>query len=162
MKNANRPQRIPPPIARLAAMAATAALFGFHADAQSYVRPDCRPLISVARLDPSPPTARWYKRFWTGDCGGLSGCVGGSPNWNEVVGKLVARSTPAQRPTVLAKACRLGPVIGQEWTRPRDVRRVDSGDLRKFQRALESAGDVLKGIENVEREARAKIGSRQG
>ena len=74
--------------------------------------------------------------------------------------KLVARSRAQERPAVLARACRLGPLIGLEWTRPRTVRRIDSGDLRKFKTTLESSGDVLKGIERVEAEARAKIGSR--
>jgi hypothetical protein len=147
---------------QLAATSAALALVGFDAGAQAYVRPDCRPLLAAPRLDPSPPTARWYRRFWTGECGGLSGCMGGSPNWNEIVGKLVARSAPGERPTVLAKTCRLGPLIGQEWTRPRDVRRIDSGDLRGFERVLESAGDVLKGIDQVEAQARAKVGRRRG
>lgn len=134
-------------------------LLGAPADAQSYVRADCRGLAPAARLDPSPPTSRWYKRFWTGDCNGLRGCVSGAPNWNEIVGKLVARSRPPDRPTVRAKACRLGPLIGQEWTRPRKVRRIDSGDLRSFRTALESAPDVIQGIERVEAQVRAKIAS---
>jgi len=141
------------------AIVVVAAFIGGEAKAQTYVRPDCQPHISAPRLDPSPPTAGWYRRFWTGDCQGLRGCVGGSPNWNEIVGKLVTRSTAAERPAVLAKACSLGPLIGQEWTRPREIRRIDSGDLRKFQRALGSAGDVLKGIELVDAQARAKIGT---
>jgi hypothetical protein len=155
MSKFNRPRHIWPRIPMQAAIFAAAVLTCPRADAQSYVRPDCRPLASVDRLDPSPLTARWYKRFWTGDCDGLRGCINGSPNWNEVVGKLVARSHPSDRPTVLAKACRLGPLIGQEWTRPRKVRRIDSGDLRGFKTALESAGDVLKGIERVDVQARA-------
>jgi hypothetical protein len=132
------------------------------AGAQSYVRAECRPLVSIAGLDPSPLTARWYRRFWTGECEGLGGCISGSPNWNEIVGKLVARSAPSQRMTVLTRACRLGPLIGAEWTRPRDVRRIDTSDLRGFKKALESAGDVLQGIERVERQALAKTGRRRG
>ena len=158
MTKFNRPGHIWAQVRMRAAMVALVVLTGPRAEAQTYVRPDCRPLASADRLEPSPLTARWYKRFWTGDCDGLRGCINGSPNWNEVVGKLVARSRPPDRLAVLAKACRLGPVIGQEWTRPRKVRRIDSGDLRAFNRALESSGDVLKGIERVEAQARAKIG----
>ena len=139
---------------------AVAGLAAVQAKAQAYVRPDCRPFLAAPQLDASPPTAGWYKRFWTGDCRGLHGCVGGSPNWNEIVGKLVTRSPALERPAVLAKACRLGPLIGQEWTRPGAVRRIDSRDLRKFQGALESSGDLLKGIDQVEGQARAKIGRR--
>jgi len=139
-------------------LAATVLLCPGGAGAQSYVRPDCRPLLSADGLDPSPPTARWYRRFWTGECEGLQGCIPGSPNWNEIVGELVARSAPSDRPTVLARACHLGSLIGAEWTRPRDVRRIDSGDLRGFKTALQSAGNVLAGIQRVEVAALAKIG----
>jgi hypothetical protein len=138
-------------------MLATALASG-GARAQAYVRPDCLPLISEAAPSPETSlTARWYRRFWTGDCAGLSGCFGGSPNWNGIVGELVARSDAGARPQVLAKACRLGPLIGLEWTRPKDVRRIDSGDLRRFRSALASSRDVLAGLDFVEAQARAKI-----
>jgi len=147
----------------LAALGPTAVLailtISFPARAQSYVRADCKPVVT-AGAPADALTAHWYRRFWTGDCTGLHGCMAGSPNWNDVVSKLVARSRAQERPAVLARACRLGPLIGLEWTRPRTVRRIDSRDLRKFKTTLESSGDVLKGIERVEAEARAKIGSR--
>lgn len=143
-----------------AVLVAASGVGAQEAGAQEYVRADCRPLVAGAAAAPSPASslsARWYRRFWTGDCGGLSGCFGGSPNWNEVVGQLVARADASTRAAVLAKACRLGPVIGLEWTRPRDVRRIDSGDLRKFNSALASAHDVMRGLDVVETEARAHI-----
>jgi hypothetical protein len=128
------------------------------AEAQSYVRSECRPLVSVVGLDPSPLTARWYRRFWTGDCEKLHGCISGAPNWNEIVGELAARSANSQRAMVLTRACRLGPLIGVEWTRPKGVRRIDTSDLRGFKKTLESASNVLQGIEQVEAETLAKIG----
>lgn len=127
------------------------------ADATVGIRSDCQPSIGHAAQISDPLTASWYQRFWTGSCGGLSGCVAGSPNWNDVVGKLVARSPLAQRDQVLARACRLGPLIGLEWTRPRAVRRIDTGDLRGFQRTLESSPDVLSGIEAVMARVRIKL-----
>lgn len=130
------------------------------AQAQSYVRADCRPLIGANRLGQTSLTARWYKRFWTGDCGGLKGCLAGAPNWNQIVGKLVVRASAADRPAVLARACRLGPVIGLEWTRPSTVRRIDSGDLRRFKATLESSRDVRAGLARVEAQARAAIAGR--
>ncbi|HEV2531035.1 hypothetical protein [Phenylobacterium sp.] len=140
-----------------AAMAAALVLGAAPAQAQSYVRAECKPLIAADRLAEGSLTARWYKRFWTGDCNGLGGCMGGSPNWNGIVGQLVARAAPSERQAVLAKACRLGPLIGLEWTRPKDVRRIDSGDLRGFQATLQSSRDVLVGMGKVEAQARAKI-----
>lgn len=155
-----RQDRRRPPRLAIAAQAALAAAVASAApaEAQTYVRTDCRPLVSTERLDPSPLTARWYHRFWTGDCGGLSGCLGGAPNWNEAVGKLAARAKPEDRARVTAQACRLGALIGQEWTRPRKVRRIDSGDLRSFKATLDGAGDVRTGLARVEAKARAKIG----
>jgi len=69
----------------------------------------------------------------------------------------VSRSPEPQRPAVLAKACGLGPLIGLEWTRPRNVRRIDSGDLRAFNGTLAGSKDVMSGLDAVEAQARAKI-----
>lgn len=145
-----------------AAIVASVVLSCATAEARTYVRAECRPIARTDQLDPSPVAARWYRRFWTGDCDGLKGCLNGSPNWNEIVGKLVAKSRPQDRQTVLVKACRLGPLIGQEWTRPRGVRHIDSGDLRGFKKTLESAGDVVEGVDRVEAQVRAKIGRGRG
>ena len=119
---------------------AMALVGGSAAAAQDFIRADCRQHVENS---PAPGadalTRRWYRRFWTGECAGLSGCMGGAPNWNGVVGELVARSPEPQHAAVLAKACRLGPLIGVEWTRPRNVRRIDSGDLRSFNATLKAA-----------------------
>jgi hypothetical protein len=136
------------------------SLSASQAAAQSYVRPECQKLIAPAGLEPGSTTERWYRRFWTGDCRGLSGCFGGSPNWNEVVAKLTARAKPAEKSVVLVKSCKLGPLIGLEWTKPKKVRRIDTGDLRGFNGTLERAGDVATGIDKVEAQARAKIAGR--
>ena len=142
------------------AFALATALSAAPVAAQDYVRAECRPLIGPDPLasDPASTTARWYRRFWTGNCDGLFGCFGGSPNWNEVVGRLVGRSAPADRAAVLAKACRLGPQIGLEWTRPKSLRRIDTGELRRLKSTLDAARDVPSGLDRVEAEVRAKLG----
>lgn len=142
-------------------IAATMLVCARSAEAQNYVRAECRSQVSTVGLDPSMLTARWYRRFWTGECEGLRGCIAGAPNWNDIVGQLVARSDPSERATVLTRACRLGPLIGAEWTRPREVRRIDTSDLREFKKILESAGNVLQGIQRVETQTLAKIGRRR-
>jgi hypothetical protein len=152
-----RPDRRSPKIPARAALIFAALLCAPPAQAQPYVRSDCQPLVSTDRLDPSPLAARWYRRFWTGDCDGLRGCLPGSPNWNDVVAKLTARTGPSERAQVLTQVCRLGALIGQEWTRPRDVRRIDTGDLQRFKSTLDAAGDVPAGLTQVEAKARAKI-----
>lgn len=152
---------MPIPVSRKAAPAAvvlTLLLAAAPAGAQSYVRADCRPLVGAAPAGQDALTAGWYRRFWTGDCGTLRGCAGGAPNWNQIVGRLTARAAPTVRPAVLARACRLGPLIGLEWTRPSAVRRIDSGDLRGFKATLDRAGDVLAGLRTVEMQVREKVG----
>jgi hypothetical protein len=128
------------------------------AQAQDYVRADCRAQIDPAasRFD-TPLHQRWYKRFWTGDCDHLPFCFSGSPNWNDIVGKLLTRGGPAERTALLPKACRLGQMIGLEWARDKKVRRIDTGDLRAFKSQLEASGDALRGVERVEASARAKM-----
>lgn len=137
-------------------------LFTAGAQAQSFVRPDCQGFVGVSptRFD-TPNHERWYRRYWTGMCEPeIPRCIPGSPNWNGMVGKLLARATPAERPATLAKACRLGQLIGLEWSRSKAVRRIDLGDLRTFNHTLDSEDDVLKGLDRVEQAARAKLAER--
>jgi hypothetical protein len=126
--------------------------------AQDYVRADCRAqLAPTASQFATPLHQRWYRRFWTGDCDHLPLCFSGSPNWNGIVGKLLARGGPAERAALLPKACRLGQIIGLEWARDKKVRRIDTDDLHAFKGQLEASGDALLGIERVEASARAKM-----
>jgi hypothetical protein len=127
--------------------------------AQDYVRADCKPFLSSTSSVASKTQGRWYRRFWTGDCDGLFLCVSGSPNWNEIAGKLVARAAATDHATVRAKACSLGQLIGLEWSRGRRLRRIDTADLRGFKAKLDAAPNVLQGLEQIEASARAKIGT---
>lgn len=126
--------------------------------AQDYVRADCRGQLdtSTLRFDTSLHQ-RWYRRFWTGDCDHLPLCIPGSPNWNSIVGKLLVRGGPAEQAALLPKACRLGQMIGLEWARDKKVRRIDTRDLHAFKGQLEASGDALRGVEQVEASARAKM-----
>jgi len=131
------------------------------AQAQSFVRADCQGLIGVApnRYD-TPEHARWYQRFWTGTCDHLPFCVPGSPNWNDIVGKLLVKGGPSERSAVLPKACRLGQLIGLEWSREKSIRKIDTHDLRFFNATLETANDTLRGLDRVEQAARLKLAAR--
>ena len=131
------------------------------AQAQAFVRPDCQALIGAGpgRYD-TPEHARWYQRFWTGHCDRLPLCIPGSPNWNDIVDKLLVKGGPAERAALLPKACRLGQTIGLEWSRAKSIRRIDTADLRVFNATLESANDTLKGLDNVEQAARARLAAR--
>lgn len=143
-----------------AAAAAGVLLVAGNAQAQSYVRPDCQGVtVSPARYD-SPEHERWYRRFWTGTCDHLALCVPGGPNWNEIVGKLLVKGGPAERPALLPKACRLGQTIGLEWSRERAIRRITTADLKVFSTMLEATGDTLQGVDRVDAAARAKLGGK--
>jgi hypothetical protein len=126
--------------------------------AQDFVREDCRDFISspAAAFD-TPDHLRWYRRFWSGDCGHMVFCISGSPNWNDIVGKLVARGGPTERTALLPKACRLGQLIGFEWSRNKRTRRITTKDLRTFSAMLEASGDALRGLDVVETAARTKL-----
>ncbi|WP_419317562.1 hypothetical protein ACN2C7_13910 [Caulobacter sp. ErkDOM-E] len=130
-----------------------------EAGAQEFVRHDCRTTVqATGRLQfENDLHARWYKRFWTGACQDLSLCLPGSPNWNDVVDKLLTRGGPSQQPVLLPKACRLGQLIGMEWARDRRIKRIKTGDLKVFNTMLEASGDPLRGVDQVERKARTLI-----
>ena len=138
--------------------AAMTVLTSGAACAQDFVRADCKPFVSVAAIE-FKTQDRWYRRFWTGDCDGLFFCVSGAPNWNDIVGKLVARTGARQHAAVQAKACALGQLIGLEWSREKRLRRINTTDLRGFKTKLDAAPDVLQGLEQIEASARVKIGT---
>jgi hypothetical protein len=141
-----------------AAALAVSVLVAGGAQAQSYVRPDCQGLVGVSpsRYD-TAEHERWYRRFWTGTCDHLSFCIPGSPNWNDIVGKLLVKGGPGERAALLPKACRLGQLIGLEWSREKNVRKINTADLKSFNATLESSDDTLKGLDKVETIARAKL-----
>lgn len=144
-------------MARLAVLVLAVALLAANvARADEFVRDDCRGVIAPSgslKYD-TPEHARWYKRFWTGDCDHLPFCFPGSPNWNDIVGKLLAKGGPREQPLLLPKACRLGQLIGLEWSRDKKIKHITTGDLRVFNTMLEASGDPLKGVDQVDSKAR--------
>lgn len=145
-------------IRALVAALATLLIAG-EAGAQEFVRHDCRTTVqATSKLQfENDLHARWYKRFWTGSCQDLSLCMAGSPNWNDIVGKLLSKGGPSEQPVLLPKACRLGQLIGMEWSRDRRIKRIKTGDLKVFSTMLEASGDPLRGVDQVERKARTLI-----
>lgn len=122
-----------------------------EAQAQAYVAPMCRGLVSDASLHfDTAEHVRWYKRFWTGQCDHLMACIPGDPNWNDIAAKLVARGSPAERAALQPKVCSLGQRIGFEWSREHGVRRVTTADLRRYHSILDHDGDALRGVTTVE------------
>ncbi len=140
------------PVFALALLAANVA------NADEFVRADCRNVVapSASLKYDTPEHALWYRRFWTGSCQHLPLlCLPGSPNWNDVVGKLLAKGGPAEQPALLPKACRLGQLIGLEWSRDKKVKHITTNDLRIFDNMLNASGDALRGVDQVDAKARA-------
>ena len=144
-----------------AAVAAMVVLgTGSAVQAGEFVRADCRALVrptDAIRFD-TDEHLRWYKRFWTGTCDHLSFCFPGSPNWNDIVGKLLTKGGAGEQSALLPKACRLGQLIGLEWAKDKGVQKISTKDLKVFNGMLEAAGDPLKGVEAVDAKARAMTG----
>lgn len=132
------------------------------ARADEFVRGDCRGVVaaSTALKYDTAEHARWYKRFWTGECDHLALCVPGGPNWNEVVGKLLAKGGPREQLALLPKACRLGQLIGLEWSRDKKIKHITTGDLKVFNSMLEASGDALRGVDQVDAKARTLTATR--
>lgn len=139
-----------------------ATLLAGGASAQEFVRNDCRTTVQSTQTlkFEDPKHALWYKRFWTGSCADLSMCMPGSPNWNDIVSKLLIKGGPAERGVLLPKACRLGQMIGMEWARDRRIKRIKTADLKTFNSILEASGDAVRGVEQVDAKARAMISQR--
>jgi hypothetical protein len=141
---------------------AVVAAFGIAPAVQAaeFVRADCRTLVKptdAIRFD-TDEHLRWYKRFWTGTCDHLAFCFPGSPNWNDIVGKLLVKGGAGEQPALLPKACRLGQLIGLEWAKDKNVQKITTKDLKGFNALLEAAGDPLKGVEAVDAKARVMAG----
>jgi hypothetical protein len=143
-----------------AVLLAATLLAAGDAAAQSYVRGDCQSLATAPTRYDTPEHERWYKRFWTGQCDHIPMCISGAPNWNELVGKLLVKVGPTQRGVLLPKACRMGQLIGLEWSREKSIRKINTADLRVFNTTLEASSDTLKGLDKIELAARAKLAAR--
>lgn len=129
-----------------------------QAQAQAYVADICQASVTPATLRfDSAEHSRWYKRFWTGECDHILGCLPGSPNWNAIMRQLVARAAPSERAQLLPKACRLGQLVGLDWSREHGVRKITTQDLRRLYAILEQ-GDPLTGVDHAEAAARAQLG----
>jgi hypothetical protein len=96
----------------------------------------------------------WYGRFWTGTCDGLSfwqsiRCQSGEPDWSQLVDRTLARAPAARRPYLKFYLWRLGRLIGFEWARDNDVRKIDTGTLQIWFDWLDHDGDVMHALTRV-------------
>jgi hypothetical protein len=141
-------------IARSFPLAVTLALTAMAVQAQEFVRPECLGVVHASaglKFD-SVEHANWYRRFWTGSCRNLPAmrCMPGSPNWNGVVTELLKKGRADQAPAITTAACRMGEIIGHEWSREKAIRKINTDDLKAFMATLDTAPDVATGLNRVE------------
>ncbi len=104
----------------------------------------------------------WYGVFWTGKCSELPFferlvCLKGNPTWAEVTKMVLAKARPGARAVLRAKMMRLGRMIGYEWARHNDDRRINSDDLKRWSDWLKDGPDVANAIDRLSEAARRRL-----
>jgi hypothetical protein len=106
----------------------------------------------------------WYGRFWTGSCEGLStglfspdGCFGGRPYWDDTLAQALEGVPPQDQGRLRNRLWALGRMIGHEWARDNDVRRIDSNDVEAWGNLLKTSSDLEATIDLIEAEADEKL-----
>ena len=82
------------------------------------------------------------------------------PYLTSELSELLRRAAPAERPALLARACRLGRMVGYEWARDNGIRRIDTDDLQGYEEQLSRAGGAGAALDLVEQSAKAKLAAR--
>jgi hypothetical protein len=136
------------------------------ATAQEAIRQDCLAHVApISRLTFSHDKhRRWYRRYWNGKCDGLStsffsdACSENEPGWNHAVGEILRQAPPARAGELLAKACKLGELIGYEWAKDNNVRCIHtmgSSSLSSLNSILREGGDIFARLERIEAKAKS-------
>ena len=113
----------------------------------------------------------WYQRFWYGDCDGLSGSawsecglvkIFNPEYWFDTVDQVVQRAAPSERPALRVALWRLGRVIGHEWARANDIRRIDTDDIEEWGDELRraSASDLCATVQTLFSSATTRLQER--
>ncbi len=96
----------------------------------------------------------WYNVFWTGKCGELPflerlTCLKGRPAWTEVTRMVMAKAQPDARTAMHDRMIRLGRMIGHEWARHNEDRRIDNDDLTLWSKWLKKSADVNGAVDRM-------------
>lgn len=104
----------------------------------------------------------WYVRFWTGSCDELRYviCMAGTPNWNNIMQRLLANVPAAKRERLHVRLILLGRRVGYEWARENDVRRINNEHIKSWSADLKTnAADPEAAVTRIEGQARTLLGS---
>ncbi len=106
----------------------------------------------------------WYSFFWSGKCElplfERLVCLMGYPTWTAVAQMVLDKAKPDARAAMRDKIIRLGRMIGHEWARHNDERRIDDDDLKRWSKWLQDEPDVASAVERLFEAARRRL-SRQ-
>lgn len=109
---------------------------------------------------------KFYRRFWTGDCTGLSifdgaWCVSGEPNWGKGIAETTQKHGVAEGSETYARLCKLGRSMGHEWARENDVRFVCTDDLKVWIPELASAKDLPVALAALEKRVADRLAAKK-
>lgn len=100
----------------------------------------------------------WYERFWTGDCSGVSGfCLSGRPNWSDTVSHVIKKLETNEVPHFRYRLWRLGRLVGHEWAKENDVRKIHTSHTRKWDSQLRKADQLEKVLSEIEKAAQVAL-----
>lgn len=101
----------------------------------------------------------WYRRFWTGVCDGLPifSCFAGRPYWTESMHGILRKLPEASRDRVQVRMCSLGRLVGYEWAKDNNIRKIDTRLVSRWIDRLDSASDPVSELEVIENEANQKL-----
>ncbi len=106
----------------------------------------------------------WYSFFWSGKCElpffERLVCLMGHPTWTDVTQMVLDKAQPDARAAMRDMMNRTGRMIGHEWARHNDERRIDDDDLIHWSKWLQDEPDVASAVERLFEAARRRL-SRQ-
>lgn len=102
----------------------------------------------------------WYRRFWTGTCQGLPlfTCFSGRPYWSETMQNTLQKIAPAGRADAKLKMCAIGKLIGHEWAKDNNIRRIDTQLVSVWIERLEKSADPIATLHGIDAEAKQQLG----
>lgn len=104
----------------------------------------------------------WYERYWTGECGGLSWlqwlkCTKSDDYWHRIVAIVLDKVPPAERGRLRFELWGLGRLVGHEWAKDNDVRKISTDDVSVWGEQLRAAANVGAEIAEVRARAEEKL-----
>jgi hypothetical protein len=104
----------------------------------------------------------WYLRFWTGVCDGLPmfSCFPGRPFWTETMRRILQKLPETSRNNAQIRMCALGKLVGFEWAKDNNIRKIDTQLVSRWIDRLDAAEDPFTELAAIDTEAKEKLAHR--